>query len=148
LGQEACASKRQRLKDQNPTRKPDSKPSREPLWRIDRNFQGWICSACEWNDPIPTLLNDPDAKTAYDRLAIAKFRTHDCANHAFRMPSHGPESFTLRIRKLISRGFKPKDAVELVLQEVSIEAPGDLKLQAQAEQEAEDFLRRLRAGLI
>lgn len=126
-----------------------SPPSnRELLWSVDRTFQGWICSQCEWSEALPTLLNDPDAKTAFDRLALAKFRQHDCAQHRMRLPSSGPESFTSRIRKLVSKGFKPKDAVELILQEVMIEYPGQPKMQEQAKAEGEDFLRRLRAGLI
>jgi hypothetical protein len=140
------SSARTIMNDRKSERSP--KLSRELLWSVQRNFQGWICSQCEWNEPVPTLLNDPEAKTAYDRLAISKFRGHDCAHHPMRLPSAGEESFTVRNRKLVARGFKPKDAVELVLQEVAIEYPGDAKLHAQAHEEGEDFLRRLRAGLI
>ncbi len=121
--------------------------SRELVWNVDRNFQGWICSQCEWNSPIPTLLNDPEAKTAFDRLAILKFRDHKCEDHLRRlMPAS--ESFTSRIRKMVSRGYKPKDAVELMLQEVQLECRSQPKVLAQAQSEADDFLRRLRAGLI
>ena len=127
---------------------PPLRTTRELIWHVDRTFQGWICSQCEWSDPIPTLLNDPDAKTAYDRLAATKFRQHNCADHHPRAASHGVESFTARIRKLISHGFKPKDAVELLLQEVSLEYPNQPKMLEQARAEGEDFLRRLRAGLI
>lgn len=123
-------------------------PARDLLWAVERHFQGWTCSQCEWNEPIPTLLQDPEAKTAYDRIAMGKFRKHNCAQYAIRLPSSAGESFTIRIRKLVSKGFKPKDAVELVLQEVSIESPGQPKVLEQAKQEGEDFLRRLRAGLI
>ena len=126
---------------------PSSK-DRELIWIVDRNFQGWTCSQCEWNDPLPTLLNDPEAKTAYDRLAAGKFRLHNCADHLVRIAATGMESFTARIRKLVSHGFKPKDAVELMLQEVAIEYPNQPKTLAQAKAEGEDFLRRLRAGLI
>ena len=127
---------------------PPSKTARELVWTVDRTFQGWTCSQCEWNDPIPTLLSDPEAKTAYDRLAAGKFRKHNCADHHARRAHAGPESFTARIRKLVAQGFKPKDAVELMLQEVAIEYPNQPKMQAQAKAEGEDFLRRLRAGLI
>ncbi len=121
--------------------------SRELIWNVDRNFQGWICSQCEWNSPVPTLLNDPEAKTAFDRLAILKFRDHKCEDHLRRlMPAS--ESFTSRIRKMVSRGYKPKDAVELMLQEVQLECRSQPKVLAQAQSEADDFLRRLRAGLI
>jgi hypothetical protein len=49
---------------------------------------------------------------------------------------------------LISQGFKPKDAVELMQQEVALEYRGQAKVLEQAKTEGEDFLRRLRAGVI
>lgn len=126
----------------------ENKTAREPLWTVDRSFQGWTCSQCEWNYPIPTLLSDPEAKTAYDRLAAAKFREHNCADHRPRLISPSKDSFTSRIRSMVAHGFKPKDAVELFLQEIAIEYPNEPKVLAQAKAEGEDFLRRLRAGLI
>jgi len=129
-------------------RTPPPKPTRELLWIVDRTFRGWICSQCEWNEPIPTLLNDPDAKTAFDRLSTSKFRSHNCADNAVRLPSFGVESFTTRIRKMVAHGYKPKDAVELFMQEVALEFRNQPKTLAQAKSEADDFLRRLRAGLI
>jgi len=117
------------------------------IWTSDRTFEGWTCSQCGWNYPLPTLLSDADARTAYDRLAAAKFREHKCAEHAARlMPAEG--EFTSHIKKLISQGFKPKDAVELFLQEVGLEYRNDPKALARAKTEGEDFLRRLKAGLI
>jgi len=126
----------------------EKKTARELLWTVDLAFQGWTCSQCEWNAPIPTLLSDPEAKTAYDRLAAAKFRDHNCADHRARLTSLGTESFTARMRNMVAHGFKPKDAVELFLQEIVIEYPNQPKILAQAKAEGEDFLRRLRAGLI
>jgi hypothetical protein len=46
------------------------------------------------------------------------------------------------------RGFKPKDAVELVLQEITLEHSIEPKIMAQARADADDFLRRVREGLI
>jgi hypothetical protein len=134
-------------------RKPDPQTlqestARQMLWTVDRSFQGWTCSQCEWNYPVPTLLNDPEAKNAYDRLSAAKFRQHKCSDHASRLAPTGGESFTARIRKMVAHGFKPKDAVELVLQEAAIEYRNQPKVLDQARAEGEDFLRRLRAGLI
>ena len=123
------------------------KPTREMLWVVDRNFQGWTCSQCEWSEAVPTLLNDPDAKTAFDRLAGGKFRAHNCSDHLARLVPVA-EGFTTRIRKMVSHGFKPKDAVELFLQEVALEYRNQPAVLAQAKTAAEDFLRRLRAGLI
>jgi hypothetical protein len=121
---------------------------RDLVWIFDRNFQGWTCSQCEWNYPLPTLLTDTEAKNAYDRLAGAKFREHKCADHLTRLPSAASDSFTGRIKKMVAHGYKPKDAVELFLQEVQFEYRNQPKVLAQAQLEAEDFLRRLRAGLI
>lgn len=131
----------------NPSSPAPATP-RELIWTVDRTFQGWTCSQCEWNYPLPTLLNDPEAKTAYDRLAAAKFRTHNCSEYLSRLASGAPDSFTARIRKMVAHGFKPKDAVELFLQEIALEYRGQPKVLAQAKSEADDFLRRLRAGLI
>ena len=124
------------------------KTPRELVWTVDRAFQGWTCSQCEWNSPLPTLLNDPEAKTAYDRLAAAKFRDHHCSDHLTRLSAGPTDSFTARIRKMVTQGFKPKDAVELFLQEIALEYRNQPKVLAQAKSEADDFLRRLRAGLI
>jgi hypothetical protein len=122
--------------------------ARELVWTSHRTFEGWTCSQCEWNSPLPTLLTDPEARTAYDRLAAAKFRAHACADHLSRLGTADPDSFTARIKKMVAQGFKPKDAVELFLQEVALEYRNQPKILAQAKAEAEDFLRRLRAGLI
>jgi hypothetical protein len=132
----------------SPAKASPEKSAREIVWSVDRSFQGWTCSQCEWNYPLPTLLNDPEAKNAYDRLAAGKFREHNCSDHASRLATAGVVSFTARIRKMVAHGYKPKDAVELVLQEVALEYPNQPKILDQARAEGEDFLRRLRAGLI
>jgi hypothetical protein len=129
--------------------KLEASTSRELIWTSHRGFQGWTCSQCEWNYPLPTLLNDPEARTAYDRLASSKFREHKCADHLARSDTPGDrDSFSARIRKLVAQGFKPKDAVDLMLQEVALEYRGEPAMLARAKIEGEDFLRRVRAGLI
>jgi hypothetical protein len=126
-----------------------TKIARELVWTSNHSFRGWTCSQCEWNSPLPTLLNDPEAKTAFDRLASAKFKDHRCADHLSRLGSaDDADSFTPRIRKLVTQGFKPKDAVELFLQEIALEYRNQPKVVAQAKADGEDFLRRVRAGLI
>ena len=125
------------------------KTAPELVWTSNRTFQGWTCSQCEWSSPLPTLLSDTDARTAFDRLAAAKFREHKCAEHLARLVAfEDDESFTARIRKLVSQGFKPKDAVELFLQEAALEFRNEPKTLARAKAEGEDFLRRVKAGLI
>lgn len=126
----------------------EAKTARELIWTSHHSFHGWTCSQCEWNYPLPTLLTDADARTAYDRLAAGKFREHKCADHLRRLPGTDHESFTPRIRKLVAQGFKPKDAVELFLQEIALEYRNEPKTLAQAKADGEDFLRRVKAGLI
>src|ERR1700740_1794076 len=105
------------MDDRAQDRKPTApKAVRELLWTVGRNFPGGVCSQCDGSDAVPTLLADPEAKTAYDRLAAGKFRQHNCADHRTRLPSSGPESFTVRICKLVGKGVQPKDAVELIVQ--------------------------------
>jgi len=122
--------------------------ARSLIWTNTKTFQGWACSDCEWNAPLPTLLSDPAAKSAYDRLSAGRFAHHDCAGHQARMTSHEPVSFTERMRKLVSQGFKPKDAVDIVMQEVQLEHRGNAKVLERLEADAQDFLRRVREGLI
>ena len=117
-------------------------------WASDQRRQGWACSQCEWHFPVPSLLADPDAKGAYDRLAAAQFHDHDCAEHGQSGTPAGSESFAERARSLVLRGFKPKDAAEITLQEILLEHRKDPKMMEQARAEAQDFLRRIRGGLI
>ncbi|MGA8150084.1 MAG: hypothetical protein WB952_03985 [Terriglobales bacterium] len=126
----------------------EDKNDRVMTWVTDPGFQGWVCSRCDWNYPLPTLLSDPSAKTAYDRLAAGKFRQHACENYPSRQKSSEPASFTARIRSLVGQGFKPKDAVEILLQEVALEYRNDEKMIARARADGEDFLRRMREGLM
>jgi len=57
-------------------------------------------------------------------------------------------SFADRARLLIKRGYTPKVAVELVLHEVEMEHPHNPRIMERARAEAEDFLKRVRRGLI
>jgi hypothetical protein len=128
-------------------RSEEDKNARAMIWTRDGRFQGWICSRCEWNYPLPTLLSDPQAKTAYDRLAAGKFRAHACENYLGRLGAADPESFPARIRQLVKQGFKPRDAVEILLQEVMLEHRSEPTILEQARIDGEDFLRHVREGL-
>jgi len=57
-------------------------------------------------------------------------------------------SFNDRVRKLLKVGYKPKDAVEIALQEIGLEHRNDPKIMAKAKAEGDDFLRRVREGSI
>ena len=125
------------------------KTARQLLWTSTHSFHGWTCSQCEWNFPLPTLLNDPEARppmTAWQRPNSAT--TNAPTNSRASVPPTTPTASLARIRKLVTQGFKPKDAVELFLQEVALEYRNQPKVLAQAKTDAEDFLRRVRAGLI
>ena len=58
------------------------------------------------------------------------------------------ESFAARARKLVTRGFKPKDAAEITLQEIIFENRNDPVAVKKARADAEDFLRRVKDGII
>src|SRR2546428_6457917 len=97
--------------------------ARKLTWVDDEKFDGWTCSECAWTYPIPELLADPEAKAAYDRIASANF-----AKHTYRAISKEPkpsqEGNIAHLRNLVIHGMKPKDAVEIMLQEVAFECRG------------------------
>ncbi|MGO8984705.1 MAG: hypothetical protein ACLPHI_15535 [Terriglobales bacterium] len=121
---------------------------------IEGDGNGWACSNCPWRFPVPTFLSGEDAKGAYDRLAAAKFREHKCeAKSVPTEPSPEPrwdagKAFTERARLLIKKGYTPKVAVELVLHEMEFEHGNDPRKIEMARADAEDFLRKVRKGLI
>jgi hypothetical protein len=91
---------------------------------------------------------------AYDRLAAAKFREHKCDAEASVSTAQEPTKrnpdtpFVESARLLIKRGYKPKVAVELVLHEMEIEHGRDQKFMEKVRADAEDFLMKVRKGLI
>jgi hypothetical protein len=50
--------------------------------------------------------------------------------------------------KLLKVGYKPKDAVNIALDEIALENRNDPKVMAQARVDAQDFMRRVREGRI
>ncbi len=123
------------------------------VW-VEGDAAGWSCSNCRWRFPVPTLLSGAEAKDAYDRLANVKFREHKCETEA-GLPAANQETnsntdsaFSDRARMLIKRGYAPKVAVELVLHEMGIEHDNDWRIMEKARADAEDFLLRVRKGLI
>jgi hypothetical protein len=123
------------------------------IW-IGGDAKGWACSKCRWKFPVPTLLTGEEAKGAYDRLAAAKFREHSCeAGTSFFAAE--PEtrldtgvSFAERARALIKRGYTPKIAAGLVLHEMEFEHSSSSTMMEKARADAEDFLLKVRKGLI
>jgi len=122
--------------------------SRWLTWIADQHRQGWACSRCAWSFSVPALLTDADAKSAYDRLASARFAEHDCAKYGQRTNQSAPNTFAQQVRNLIIRGFKPKDAVDITLQEIMFEHRDNPELIEKAQVDAADFLRRVKGGLI
>jgi len=124
------------------------------LFRLAGDANGWACSNCRWRFPVPTLLRGEEAMAAYDRLAAAKFREHRCEAETTSSEAKpatkrdADTAFAERARLLIKRGYKPKVAVELVLHETEIEHRNDPKIMEKAHADAEDFLLRVRKGLI
>jgi hypothetical protein len=124
------------------------------LFRVQGDSNGWACSNCRWRFPVPTLLSGEEAMAAYDRLAAAKFREHKCEGETSSPAAPEPAkrdadaAFAERARMLIKRGYKPKVAVELVLHEMEIEHGRDQSFMEKARSDAEDFLMKVRKGLI
>jgi hypothetical protein len=93
---------------------------------------------------------------AYTRLAAVKFREHKCeAETSFSAATQvtkrdADTAFAERARMLIKRGYKPKVAVELVLHEILHESGhgNDPRIMERARADAEEFLLRVRRGLI
>lgn len=121
--------------------------SRWLIWAPDDHRKGWACSQCDWLYALPDLLTDPEARRAYDRLAALKFEEHDCAQHPKKSRPYNGQSFEERAQTLMKRGFKPRDAVDITLQEITLEHRDKPKLVEQARVDAEEFLRRLKGGL-
>jgi len=117
-------------------------------WVSHQRLTGWACSQCGWTFPLPPLLTDQEAKSAYNRLASCKFQEHDCTEHGPPQALADIESFAARARQLVMRGFKPKDAAQITLQEIMFEQRNDPSLVKRAQNDAEDFLRRVKEGLI
>jgi hypothetical protein len=124
------------------------------IW-VEGDENGWACSNCKWRFPIPTLLSGEEAKGAYDRLAAVKFREHKCegeislsAAKQETRPSAAATAFAERARVLIKRGYTPKVAVELVLQETEVEHGNDPRIMERARADAEDFLEKAHKGRI
>ncbi|HLO07968.1 MAG TPA: hypothetical protein VK198_15065 [Terriglobales bacterium] len=117
-------------------------------WVSHQRLTGWACSQCGWTFPVPAMLTDQEARSAYDRLAASKFQDHDCSVHGEPAVLVDSESFAARARKLVTRGFKPKDAAQITLQEITFENRNDPKAASKAQADAEDFLRRVKDGLI
>ena len=121
--------------------------ARQLSWVDDGKFEGWTCSECAWTYAIPELLADPEAKNAYDRLASASFAKHVC--EALPKKQKLVEEGNMdRLRELVMRGMKPKDAVEIMLQEVALECRGHSQTMKKARADADEFLRRIRDGRI
>ena len=117
-------------------------------WVSHQRLTGWACSQCGWTFPVPSLLTDHEAKSAYDRLASNKFQEHDCAMHGAPTLLVDSDSFAVRARRLVTRGFKPKDAAQITLQEIIFENRNDQAAAKKAQADAEDFLRHVKDGLI
>ena len=124
--------------------------ARSLIWIQGSSDPGWACSSCRWKFPVPTLLSSDEAKSAYDRLAASKFRAYICETQTTPAPvkaNTGP-TFAERAGRLIKAGYKPKDAVELVTEEIILEHGHEPNAKEKARAEAEEFLYKIRKGLI
>ncbi len=121
------------------------------VW-VEGDANGWACSNCQWKFPVPTLLSETEAMSAYDRLAALKFREHRCEDNSSEANQVAKQqvdsAFSQRARELIKHGYKPKVAVDLVLHEIEIEHSNNPRFMEKARTDAENFLLNIRRGLI
>ena len=124
---------------------------RSLIW-TEGNAIGWSCSNCQWRFVLTTQLSGEKAVGTNDRLAAARFHEHTCeppvTGSATATKRDANSSFIDRARMLILRGYKPKHAVELVLQEMAIELGSHSETMEKERAAAEEFLSRIRLGLI
>jgi len=85
-------------------------------------------------------------------LAALKFDEHVCETPLPRGPeienTSTEPTLTDRVMKLVKVGYKPKDAVQIALDEVALEHRKDPDVMTRAHAEAEEFLRKVREGRI
>ena len=123
------------------------------IW-IEGQESGWACSNCAWKCPVPAQPGGEEAKRAFHGIAAARFSEHICGGVAGPSPlppsaqSQTDHALVGRARMLIMRGYKPQDAVELVLRETELENSNDPRVLAEIRAQADDFLLRVRQGLI
>ena len=58
------------------------------------------------------------------------------------------DSLVGRARKLVTGGFKPKDAAQINLQEIVFENRIDQQIAKKAQADSENFLRQVKSGMI
>ncbi len=126
---------------------------RSLIW-VEGDSHGWACSNCGWKFPVPTLLSGEEAREAYHRLAAVKFREHKCEAPTSLSATNKQTTQNIgttiaeRARVLIKKGFTPKVAVDLVLHDAAIEHGNDPRAMEKLRAEADDFLLKVRKGLI
>ncbi len=122
---------------------------RQLAWISHERLSGWACSDCGWTFPVPPLLTAAqEANSAYNRLAYAKFQEHECDKYGQPQSLASSEDFAARTRRLVMRGFKPKDAVDVTLQEIRLECRNNPSAIKRAEEDADNFLLRVKQGFI
>lgn len=120
------------------------------IW-LDGAPPGWACDRCNWRFPAPFSLDDDEAKGAYKRFATVNFRSHKCQAETDIAKSRAPgfnqeNDFAGRARMLIMRGYKPKDAVEAVMRELTAECNNDGQALKKLRAEAEQFMLKIQQG--
>src|ERR1700694_4492071 len=88
------------------------------------------------------------SKNCLRPASLGQLSQHPCADPPSPPCPEAGKNFAAHIRKLVAQGFKPKDAVEIFLQEVMLEHRNEPKVLEQARTAGDDFLRRVRNGLL
>ena len=91
---------------------------------------------------------NPDKQLVGENTREDQYEAETRVSAAKQETIQNTNSFADRARLLIKRGYTPKVAVELVLHEVEMEHPRNPRIRERARADAEDFLLRVRRGLI
>jgi len=85
-------------------------------------------------------------KVQYDRLASGKFREHDCARHSERKQTEDRRSWN--VHGALSCEDSNQRCRGACTSGITLEHSIEPKIMEQARADADDFLRRVREGLI
>jgi hypothetical protein len=126
---------------------------RSLIW-IEGDANGWACSNCGWKFPRPNTAYCRGSEGCLRPPSRCEVCEHKCEAEPSvsatkrEIKRNADTTFEERVRVLIKRGYRPKVAVELVLQEVEITHGNDPRFMERARADAEDFFLRVRKGLI
>jgi len=122
------------------TQQASRESAREEFAQAEPVTTDAVSTEPSWTEPAKNAAEQPRAFAA----AAGAGAQNSVAPARRPVSSDFPE----RAGKLIKAGYKPKDAVELVLQDTALECRNDPRVMEQERRNAEEFLQKIRSGTI